>query len=68
MAKASRLTRQFKYKEIVLDDPNPEWNTKQVIDFYTGTYPELINSNLEGPSVKEDKMVYTINTKTGTKG
>jgi len=68
MAKASRLIRQFKYKEIVLDDPNSEWNTKQVIDFYTGTYPELINSNLEGPSVKEDKMVYTINTKTGTKG
>ncbi len=68
MAEASRLTRQFKYKERVLDDPNSEWNTKQVIDFYTGTYPELINSNLEGPTVEGDKMVYTINTKTGTKG
>jgi len=67
-AKVQTLTRVFKHGEKELEDPNPEWNTKQVVDFYSGSYPELVNSTLEGPDIVKEKMVYTVNTKTGTKG
>ena len=67
-AKVEQLVRQFKFGDKVLDDPNPDWNTKQVIDFYTGTYPEMVNANLQEPEIKGNKMVYSIEIKTGTKG
>lgn len=68
MAEVNALKRVFVYGDKKLDDPNSEWNTKQVIDFYSGTYPEIVNSNLEGPEVKGNVLEYTINTKKGTKG
>jgi PRTRC genetic system protein C len=68
MAEVSKLTRQFKHGDKSLEDPNPDWNTKQVMDFYSGTYPELVNSNLDGPEIVGSEMIYTVSTKTGTKG
>ena len=68
MAQVEQYKRKFKYEDIELEDPNPEWNTKRVIDFYSAQYPEMVNCHLEGPEVNGTEMVYSITTKTGTKG
>ena len=68
MAEVQVFKRIFKFEDIELEDPNPEWNTKRVVDFYSNQYPEMVNSKIEGPEIKGAEMIYSINLKTGTKG
>ncbi len=67
-----KLKREFKFKkdgkEIPLPDPNPEFTAEEVTKFYSGTYPELTNAVIEGPTVVGDKANYTITTKAGKLG
>lgn len=62
------LERSFKYKENTLSDPNPSLSPLEVMKFYSNTYPELTNSAIIGPHVKEDKAVYEFKLSIGTKG
>lgn len=68
----TNLTREFKFKKngtnISLPDPNPEFTVNDVLQFYSGQYPELTTASLEGPKVEGDKAVYTVSTTVGTKG
>lgn len=66
----NKLKRVFIYNDKKLEDPNPEWTTKMVIDFYSSTYPEIVNSHLTGPDVNTEtnEVEYKIETKVGTKG
>ena len=68
MAETKRLERCFKFNELMLADPNPNFTLKQVLDFYANSYPELVNSHLSEPVVVKDKIQYTFETKIGTKG
>ena len=34
MASTTYLTRKFKFKDLQLEDPNPSFTLKQVLDFY----------------------------------
>jgi len=66
--KSEELKRIFIHKEIELDDPNINLNVNDVLDFYSGQYPELTNASVEGPEIKEDKIVYKFQSNIGTKG
>ena len=66
--KVSVLQRRFQFNQIELDDPNPSWNPNQVMVFYSNTYPELNNSHVEGPEIKDQTSVYMFKTSVGTKG
>lgn len=68
MATVNTLNRKFIHGTVTLDDPNPNWTTKQVIDFYVNSYPELVNANVSEPQVVGESVHYTFNTKVGTKG
>lgn len=62
------LPRVFKYGKIKLADPDPGMAPKDVLNFYSGTYPELTNASLEGPKIVDDKAVYEFGKTVGTKG
>lgn len=68
----TKLTREFKFKKgstpVTLPDPNPEFTTAEVLQFYSGQYPELTTATLEGPMVNGNKAYYVVSTNVGTKG
>lgn len=70
--KAITLEREFhlkqKDKNIVLQDPNPDYTLSQVADILSNEYPEILNGNFEGPKHIDGKLVYKIKSTYGTKG
>jgi len=66
------LERIFQFKngnaEITLQDPNPAMSPDEVMDFYSGTYPELTTATVHGPEINKDRVVYKFKTTIGTKG
>lgn len=70
--KVTTLKREFKFKKdgtnVSLPDPNPSFNVEEVLQFYSGQYPELTTATLSGPKTEGDKAVYSVQTTVGTKG
>lgn len=68
----THLKREFKFKKdgtnVTLPDPNPEFSIQEVMQFYSGQYPELTTATLEGPKVEGKSAVYSVKTTVGTKG
>jgi PRTRC genetic system protein C len=68
----TNLRRIFSFKkngkDVQLEDPNPNMESAQVMKFYAGTYPELTNGVLEGPTVIKDQAIYTMKTQAGKLG
>lgn len=62
------LKRVFKYGNRELSDPNKNMSPDDVMQFYSGTYPELTTSTVHGPKVDGGKAVYEFKTVVGTKG
>ena len=62
------LVRVFKYDGQELPDPGASFSPAQVKDLYTSNYAELVNAEIEGPNMVDDKAVYTFKRTTGTKG
>ncbi|MBW8683504.1 PRTRC system protein C [Chitinophaga rhizophila] len=73
MQLATVLEREFTVtvngKPVTLKDPDNSWTPKQVRSFYgAATYPQVLNANIEGPVIENDKRVYKFVTTLGTKG
>ncbi len=68
----TNLEREFRFKkdgtEVTLPDPNPDFTTNEVLQFYSGQYPELTTATLDGPKTDGNKAVYSVRTTIGTKG
>lgn len=54
-------------KEISVPDVHPDFTPDQVMNFYSGSYPELTTSTISGPEIVDDKAVYRFKTTVGTK-
>lgn len=54
--------------EVELPDPNPTMTLEDIRKFYSGKYPEIINSTINGPKIFEDTATYSFNRAVGTKG
>jgi len=65
---AKTLKRVFKYGKITLSDPDPIMEAKDVMQFYSGQYPELTNASLEGPSIENDEIMFEFGKTVGVKG
>mgnify|MGYP000931687581 FL=1 len=65
---AKTLKRVFKYGKLTLSDPDPIMEAKDVMQFYSGQYPELTNASLEGPSIENDEIVFEFGKTVGVKG
>lgn len=72
MPEVNQIQRKFSYKKGTtthdLPDPNPEMTPNEVKKFYAARFPELTNSNVEGPKVEKDIMIFNFTTSIGTKG
>lgn len=66
------LDREFRFDKngttVRLSDPNPDFSTNEVLQFYSGQYPELTTATLDGPKTDGNKAVYSVKTTVGTKG
>lgn len=66
------LKREFTFKKdgtlVTLPDPNPEFSVNEVMQFYSGQYPELTTATFDNPKVEGNKAVYSVRTTVGTKG
>lgn len=66
-----KLDRKFELERnnttIYLPDPNPAMSIEEVIDFYSGSYPELLNSSHTTAEL-DGNIVYKFKTIAGTKG
>ena len=65
---AKTLKRVFKYGKLTLSDPDPIMEAKDVMQFYSGQYPELTNASLEGPSIENDEIMFEFGKTVGVKG
>ncbi|MEO6610715.1 MAG: PRTRC system protein C [Chitinophagaceae bacterium] len=67
-----KLKREFKFNKngtpVTLPDPNPDFSEQEVLNFYSGQYPELTTATLEEPVVEGSKASYKVRTTVGTKG
>lgn len=63
-----RGTRVFKYGQITLEDPDPALSAEQVKDFYANVYPELTQSEIDGPKDENGQEIYEFEKTVGTKG
>ena len=62
------MKRVVKMGERTLSDPNKTMTPEEVMQFYSGTFPELTTSTVHGPKMDGDKAVYEFKTVVGTKG
>ncbi|USS42778.1 PRTRC system protein C [Burkholderia glumae] len=62
------LQREFSYNGAKLADPAPNMTPNQIREFYSQTYPELTNAEVEGPVINGNRSVYTFRRAVGTKG
>lgn len=53
---------------ITLEDPNPNFTPEEVLNFYSGTYPELTTSNVAPMKMENDEAVFEFVTTVGNKG
>ena len=63
----TNVERVFMYDELNLPDPSPSMSHLEVLDHYSGMYPELISASVEVDK-EEGKYVYTFSKNLGTKG
>lgn len=64
----SGLKRIFKYNGQELSDPEVSLTPEEVMEFYSGIYPDLTTSNVHGPKVVDGQAIYEFKTTVGTKG
>ncbi|WP_294823262.1 PRTRC system protein C [uncultured Flavobacterium sp.] len=72
MMTTSQMPRVFLMKEkgndISLSDPDTQWSTDAVLQFYANTYPILTTAKISGPVIHNDTVQYTFESMMGTKG
>lgn len=62
------LERKFVYNGITLPDPNPGLSPDKVREFYATQFPELNNSEIEGPETKGNVSTFKFIRAVGSKG
>jgi PRTRC genetic system protein C len=60
--------RVFKYGQITLEDPDPTLSIEKVKEFYANVYPELTQSDIDGPQDENGQIVVEFEKTVGTKG
>jgi PRTRC genetic system protein C len=60
--------RSFSYNGIKLVDPDASMTPEAVRDFYAGTYPQLTNASIKGPTVNNNVAAFDFKPVVATKG
>ena len=62
------MSREFRYGELRLGDPNPKLSTEEVRTAFAVSYPEISTATVTGPEAIGNKLVYHFTKAIGTKG
>jgi PRTRC genetic system protein C len=62
------MTREFRYGDLRLGDPNPKLTVEEVRAAFSATYPEISTATVTGPEAVGNKLVYHFTKAIGTKG
>jgi PRTRC genetic system protein C len=62
------MTREFRYGELRLGDPNPKLSIEEVRAAFSASYPEISTATVTGPEAIGNKLVYHFTKAIGTKG
>lgn len=62
------IKRTFKYKELVLADPDESKSPNQVLEHFANIYPALSIAKVESLGIVDDDDVYEFKVNVGTKG
>lgn len=65
---ANTATRAFSFNGVDLQDPAPNMSPDEVRELYSATFPELTTATIEGPEVRNNRLIYTFKRAVGTKG
>jgi len=72
MAIVKELKRKFTIKignEVIeLEDPNSNFEAKDVMEMYANQYPQLVNATIESKGIVDECILYNFATVAGTKG
>lgn len=68
-----RLIRKFKVtpddgEELLIDDPDPMMNLKEIQKFLSGLYPELTTAEFTQPEIKDNVQIFSFSTQIADKG
>lgn len=63
-----KIERVFVYKDKQLKDINESYSEEQILDVYSEQYPELVNSRVDGPEMKDGKAIFNFVNNVGSKG
>lgn len=64
---ATATPRRFVYNGMDLPDLNPEGKPIEVRDMWAGTYPELANAKIKGPTLEGGVEIYAFERNIGSK-
>lgn len=63
------MSREFRYGELRLGDPNPKLTIDEVRAAFSASYPEISTATVTGPEAVGNKLVYHFTKASiGTKG
>jgi PRTRC genetic system protein C len=62
------MSREFRYGELRLGDPNPKLSIEEVRTAFAVSYPEISTATVTGPEAIGNKLVYHFTKAIGTKG
>lgn len=60
--------RIFKFKDLILQDPNRKYSVDEVITHYSNLYPELTNATGQHEKYVDNEEHIKISTNTASKG
>lgn len=60
MADLTQLTRVFRIGASTIPDPAAGLTPEQALDTLRGTFPFLAHATVEGPTVENNQLVYTV--------
>jgi PRTRC genetic system protein C len=52
------MTREFRYDNLRLPDPNKKLSIEEVRTAFSATYPEIATASVTGPEAVGNKLVY----------
>jgi PRTRC genetic system protein C len=63
-----QIKRVFKYKDLLLTDPDESKSPNQVLEHFANIYPALSIAKVESKGIENDEDVYEFKVNPGTKG
>ena len=63
-----KFVAEINGQKVELEDPNPNFNVEEILEFYVPQYPQLLNAKVNNKGIDNDKATWEFKTVAGVKG